>query len=454
MPKLPNSLSNTTQIFESEVLPPAFQAVFSHVETSAQQVLAWHGSEVFSRTWKHSPHRWISSPSITTVKGKVKAPIWFRCQQRTTPFWTSSPQLEVLGSCHWPLQNTIPLFTWETPARMLVPWQGRRTTLPRWLCGSERPGCMQPSSTREVQEHLKLWILTAFHWIALPRYGLWRKVQVLFLLWTYIWTSPKFRIQHIFFTNLWLWELGQVMEPTSNCSSCSTTLIQESKSEPLVYSVRGSGSEPHCGCGPQDLLWYNNGTYGPTGEWDSSCNCTLGSLDGCTGCDNYHCQFGPNPQSGMGAVYPDGLRSPSGVLLSMLRSAQGSQRVKMSPSTVATLETKGVYPLAWHRKDNVALLMLSNPSANVIQALPSVAELIPSATRVFRATRLAQFSSESSNVSGLAGVDSTLPLLGKVVFAPEFKGPASKKLQDLQPYDVIKLWILFGGCSNRRYGIS
>ena len=122
----------------------------------------------------------------------------------------------------------------------------------------------------------------------------------------------------------------------------------------------------------QELLWRNSaGSYGPTGNWDSSC-CPLGSLAGCTGCDNYHCQFGPAPESGMGAVYANGFRTPSGVLLSILRSVQGRQLVKMSVTAVAMLEAKGVYALAWYQGEHVAELVLSNPSPNVIYGLPSV----------------------------------------------------------------------------------
>ena len=191
--------------------------------------------------------------------------------------------------------------------------------------------------------------------------------------------------------------------------------------------------------GEKGLLWTR----------DSSCSCPLGSLAGCTGCDNYHCQFGPAPESGMGAVYANGFRAPSGVLLSILRSAQGRQLVKMSVTAVAMLEAKGVYALAWYQGEHVAELVLSNPSPNVIYGLPFVLELIPTAIRVLKAMRLAQSSNESRDVSGLDGFNSTVvPLLGTVLPAAKFKGPASKKLKPLKPYQVLKLWILFKGCSN------
>ena len=215
--------------------------------------------------------------------------------------------------------------------------------------------------------------------------------------------------------------------------------------EPLKLGYGGSG--PHCGCGPQDILWDNNGTYGPTGEWDSSCSCPLGTLQGCTACDNYHCQFGPEPESGMGAIYADGQLTPTGVLLRMLREAQGSPKVKMEARTVAKLEAKGVYPIAWQRRKRVASLLLSNPSPNVIHGLPSVSELIPSAIKVFRALRLAQ-TNGSQEVSGLDGFNSTVPLLGKVLLAPRFKGPASKKLEPLHPFQTVKLSVFFIGCAH------
>lgn len=244
---------------------------------------------------------------------------------------------------------------------------------------------------------------------------------------------------------------AKVLEPASNCSSCSMSLIQqETPPEPMPGY---SGSGPHCGCGPQDILWDNNGTYGPTGEWDSSCSCPLGMLQGCTACDNYHCQFGPEPESGMGAVYANGSLTPSGVLLRILREAQGSPKVKMENRTVAKLEAKGVYPIAWQSRKRVASLLLSNPSPNVIHGLPAVSELIPSAIKVFRALRLAP-SNGSQEVNGLDGFYSTVPLLGKVLLAPRFKGPASKKLGPLQPFQTVKLKVFFTGCAHeapRRY---
>ena len=199
-----------------------------------------------------------------------------------------------------------------------------------------------------------------------------------------------------------------MLEPTSNWSSCSTSLIQEDSEEAARPGLTfGIGTGPHCGCGPQDLLWRNSaGSYEPTGNWDSSC-----SLVGCTGCDNYHCQFGPAPESGMGAVYANGFRTPSGVLLSILRSAKGRQLVKMSVTAVSMLEAKGVYALAWYQGEHVAELVLSNHSPG----LPSVLELIPTAIRVLKAMRLAQSSNESRDVSGLDGFNSTVPLLGTVL---------------------------------------
>lgn len=246
----------------------------------------------------------------------------------------------------------------------------------------------------------------------------------------------------------------QVMEPSSNCSSCSVTLLEreaEIFGAPPVESTVGSGSGAHCGCGPQDLQWDNNGIWGPTGQWDASCNCSLGSLQGCRACDNYHCQFGPTPESGMGSVYSDARRTPTGVLLSLLRSSQGSQRLKMVSTKVTHLQSKGVYALAWksQRREHEALLLLSNPWPNKVVDLPSVQELLPRALRVIGALRLAQ-TNGTNDVSALDGLQSTVSLLGKVLPAPRFKGPVNQKMR-LGPYEVVKLWIVFEGCCSHKY---
>ena len=45
---------------------------------------------------------------------------------------------------------------------------------------------------------------------------------------------------------------AQVLEPTSNCSNCSTSLIQEDSEEAAPPGLTfGIGTGPHCGCGPQ-----------------------------------------------------------------------------------------------------------------------------------------------------------------------------------------------------------
>ncbi|CAJ1447466.1 unnamed protein product [Effrenium voratum] len=238
-----------------------------------------------------------------------------------------------------------------------------------------------------------------------------------------------------------------VKEPASNCSACGAGL----QAAPFFVAPArpdlappAPARSPHCGCGPQDLQWMNSeGAYGATGVWDSSCSCPLGSLQGCRGCDNFHCQFGPAPESGMGAIYADGLRTPSGVLLSMLRSAQASRVVKMSG--VEMLKAKGVYPLAWEEYGQ-AVLLLSNPSPNSIHGLPSVDELIPTARWVWQAVRLAQRSKDSKDISGLDGFDSPLPLLGYTQDAPRFKGPARQKLGPLEAFQVVQLWVSFAGC--------
>ena len=237
-------------------------------------------------------------------------------------------------------------------------------------------------------------------------------------------------------------------DPASNCSACLADLVRGGTTIPPTalpdFAATVVSSEPHCGCGPQDLEWDNNGTYGATGEWDESCNCPLGSLDGCTGCDNYQCQLGPSRESGMGANHADGLPTPTGILFSILRTAQGSRQLKLSG--VASLEAKGVYPMAWQGKKRIAELILSNPSSNVIHGLPAVKALMPSAIRVLRAIRLSQ-KNESSEVGPLEGFHSTARLVGTISAAARFKGPASKKLGRLQPYQVVKLWVSFAGCA-------
>lgn len=153
----------------------------------------------------------------------------------------------------------------------------------------------------------------------------------------------------------------------------------------------------------------------------------------------------------MGSVYSDARRTPTGVLLSLLRSSQGSQRLKMVSTKVTHLQSKGVYALAWksQRREHEALLLLSNPWPNKVVDLPSVQELLPRALRVIGALRLAQ-TNGTNDVSALDGLQSTVSLLGKVLPAPRFKGPVNQKMR-LGPYEVVKLWIVFEGCCSHKY---
>lgn len=222
--------------------------------------------------------------------------------------------------------------------------------------------------------------------------------------------------------------------------SQSGNCTQESSPSMLDWN---SMDRAHPGCGPEAINIVG-------GEW-SDCDLNdLMSLEGVDACqgDNYlNCQFGPGPETGLGAAYADGVLTPNGEVFSVLKNAQGSQFLKLAEPAASELEQLGVYAIAWQPTLDARYMsiLLANTRQHRTSKLPSVKALLTwtSVSGVVGASRFVQYERgnfESGELDGIQGLQSRVALEGGVADATaQFCSNGSEKLPALEPFQIVLL---------------